>query len=93
MDYLTVKNNDDWHYLPVNNNNNWHYLSMKNIPGLLREITSNHNGDFYCLNYFHSYTTKKKLRKQERICKDQDFFYTKMPDENKKILKYNPGEK
>ena len=42
---------------------NWHYLAVKNISGLLSGITSNHNGDFYCLNCFHSYTTEKKLRK------------------------------
>ena len=39
---------------------NWHYLAIKNIPGLLRGVTSNHNGDYYCLNCFHSYTTEKK---------------------------------
>ena len=38
---------------------NWHYLAIKNISGLLRGITSNHNGDFYCLNCFHSYTSKR----------------------------------
>ena len=32
---------------------NWHYLAIKNISGLLRGITSNHNGDFYCLNCLH----------------------------------------
>ena len=26
--------------------NNWHYLAVKSISGLLRGITSNHNGDF-----------------------------------------------
>ena len=36
---------------------NWHYLAVKSISGLLRGITSNHNGDFYCFNYFHSYIT------------------------------------
>ena len=77
----------------TDNENNWHYLAVKNISGLLRGITSIHNGDFYCLNCFHSYTTKKKLKKHERICKDRDFCYVKMPDEDKKILKYNPGEK
>ena len=51
----------------------WHYLAVKRIPGLLRGITSNHNGDFYCLNCFHSYTTEKKLSKHERICKNHDF--------------------
>ena len=42
---------------------NWHYLAIKNISGLLRGITSNHNGDFYCLNYFDSYRTNRKLKK------------------------------
>ena len=73
--------------------NNWHYLAVKSISGLLRGITSNHNGDFYCLNCFHPYTTEKKLRKHERICNDHDFCNLKMPDEDNKILKYIPGEK
>ena len=72
---------------------NWHYLAVKSISGLLRGITSNHNGDFYCLNCFHSYTTEKKLRKHERICNDHEFCHVKMPDEDNKILKYIPGEK
>ena len=38
---------------------NWHYLAIKNISGLLRGITSNHNGDFYCLNCLHSCRTIK----------------------------------
>ena len=73
--------------------NNWHYLAVKSISGLLRRITSNHNGDFYCLNYFHSYTTENKLRKHEKICNDHDFCYLKMPTEDNKILKHIPGEK
>ena len=72
--------------------NNWHYLAVKSISGLLRGITSDHNGYFYCLNCFHSYTTEKKLRKHERICNDHDFCNLKMPDEDNKILKYIPGE-
>ena len=72
---------------------NWHYLAIKSISGLLRGITSNHNGDFYCLNCFHSYTTEKKLRKHERICRNHDFCHPKMPDEDNKILKYISGEK
>ena len=65
---------------------------MKSISGLLRGI-ANHNGDFYCLNYLHSYTTEEKLRKHERICKDHDFCDIKMLDEDNKILKYISGEK
>ena len=49
--------------LMVTDNEKWHYLAVKNISGLLRGITSNHDGDFYCLNCFHSYTTEKKLKK------------------------------
>ena len=73
--------------------NNWHYLAVKIISGLLRGIKSIHNGNFYCLNCFHLYTTEKKLRKYERICNDHDFCYLKMPNEDNKILKYIPGEK
>ena len=72
---------------------NWHYLAVKSISGLLRRTTSNHNGNFYCLNCLHSCTTEKKLRKHEIICTDPDFCHLKMPDEDNKILKYIPGEK
>ena len=37
-----------------------HYLAVKRLSALLRGITSNHNGDFYCLNCFLSYSTEKK---------------------------------
>ena len=34
-----------------------HYLTVKSLSALLKEITPNHKGDFYCLN---SYRTEKK---------------------------------
>ena len=71
----------------------WHYLAVKSLSALLRGITSNHNGDFYCLNCFHSYSTKNKLKKHERVCNDHDYCYVEMPNEDNKILKYNHGEK
>ena len=71
----------------------WHYLAIKNISGLLRGITSNHDGDFYCLNCFHSYRTKGKLEKHERIFYDNKFCFLKMPDDGNNILKSNPGKK
>ena len=52
---------------------NWHYLAIKNISGLLKGITSNHNGDFYCLNCLHSYRTKNKLKKHEKYVKIMNF--------------------
>ena len=63
----------------------WHYLGVKPLPALFRRITSIHNGDFYCLNCFHSYSTKNKLK--------TDACYVEMPNEDNKILKYNHGEK
>ena len=35
------------------------YLTVKHLSGLLRGKTSNHAGDFYCLNCFCAYSTKK----------------------------------
>ena len=72
---------------------NWHYLAIKNISGLLREITSNDNGDFYCLNCLHSYRTKSKLKKHEKICKNHDFCHLKMPDAENNILISKPEKK
>ena len=62
------------------------------MPALLRGITSNHYGDFYCLNYFHSYTTQNKLKKHERVCNNYDYCRVAMPKEHEKI-KYLSGEK
>ena len=70
----------------------WHYLAVKSLSALLRGITSNYNGDFYCLNCFRSYSTKEKLEKHENVCNDHDYCYVEMPNDNK-ILKYNHGEK
>ena len=64
----------------------WHYLAVKSVPALLRGTTSNHNGDFYCLNCFHSYSLKEKLKKHEKACNDHDYCYVEMPDEDNKIL-------
>ena len=71
----------------------WHYLAVKFVSALLRGITSNHNGNFYSLNCFHSFSTKNKLKKHERVCNDHDYCYAEMPNEDNKILKYYQGEK
>ena len=64
---------------------------MKSLSALLRGITSNHNGDFYFLNCFCSYSTKEKLGKHENVCNDHDYCYVEMTNDNK-IFKYNHGE-
>ena len=40
----------------------WHYLAVKSLFTLLRGITLNHNGDFYCLNCFYSNSAEKNLK-------------------------------
>ena len=67
----------------------WHYLAVKKLSAFVRGITSNNNGDFYCLNCFHSYSTKDKLNKHEDVCKSYDYCYVEMPkeDNKNKILK------
>ena len=63
------------------------------LSTLLKGITSNHKGDFYCLNCFHSYSTKEKLKKHEKVCNNHEYCFVEMPNEYNKILKYNYGEK
>ena len=70
-----------------------HYLAVTNLSGLLQGNSSNHKGDFYCLNCFNSYTTKNKLKEHEEICNNHDSCRIEMPKWVEKILKYNPGEK
>ena len=71
----------------------WHYLAVKSLPALLRGKKSNHNGDFHCLNCFHSNLTDNKLTKHENVCNKHDYCYTEMPTEDNEILEYNHGEK
>ena len=53
----------------TNDDKNWHYLAVKNLPMLLKGITPNHDGHFYCLNCFHSYITEKDLKIMKRYAK------------------------
>ena len=70
-----------------------HYLTVKSLSALLTGITSNRKGDFYSLNCFHSYRTKEKLKKHEKVCNDDDYCFVEMPNDDKKILKHNYEEK
>ena len=71
----------------------WHYFAVKRLSGLLRGIISKHEGDFYCLNCFHSYSTIEKLRKHKNVCENHDYCYVELPEKDNKILKYNHVEK
>ena len=70
----------------------WHYTAIKSIPALLHGITSNHNGDYYCLNCFRFYRTAKKLAEHEDLCSNNDFCLVKMPEDKNKLISSTPGK-
>ena len=65
-------------------NNRWHYFAVKSLSALFRGIISTNNGEFYCLNCFHSYRTHNKLKKHARVCNNHDYCRVDMPKENEK---------
>ena len=79
--------------LMISNGENWHYLIVKNLSRLLTGITSNHDGDFHCLNCFHSYRTKNKFEAHKKICENRDYCHVEMPTKDNNTIKYNQGEK
>ena len=45
--------------LMIGDGRKYHYLAVTNLSALIQKVSSNHKEDFYCLNCFNSYTTKK----------------------------------
>ena len=79
--------------LMITDGEKWHYLAVKKLSALLRGVTGNNNGDFYCLNCFRAYTTENKLETHKKVCENHDYCCIEMPNEDNKISKYNHGEK
>ena len=90
----------------TDNGEKWHYTSLKSeqteggfdcpiksLSGLFRSIISNHDGDFYCLSFLHSFRTYNILKKREKLCENNDFCYVEIPDKKNNILKYSDGMK
>ena len=75
--------------LMITDGTKWHYLAIKTLSGLLRGITGNNHGDFYCLNCLHSYTTKNRLKKHQ---KNHEYCKLEMPKKGS-VLKNISGEK
>ena len=63
------------------------------MSALLRGVTGNNHGDFYCLNCFRAYTTENKLESHKKLCENYDYCCVEMPNEDNRILKNNHGEK
>ena len=77
----------------ITNGEKWHYLTVKNLPGLLRGITSTHKEDYYCLNCFRSDRTGNKLKAHKKMCENQNHCNVEMPTKDNNIIKYNQREK
>ena len=71
--------------LMITNGKEQHYLAVTEISAFFQKISSNHDGDFYCLNCFSSHTTKNKLKEHEEICNNHDSCRIEMP---KQVEKY-----
>ena len=78
----------------------WDYTALKSeqtddgfirpaesLSRLLRGITSNKKGDFYCFNCLHLFRTYNVLKKHVKLCKNNDFCCVEMPCKEKKKKK------
>ena len=65
----------------------------KKFVCIIKRITGNNHGEFYCLNCFCAYTTENKLESHKKVCENHDCYCVEIPEEYNKILKYNHGEK
>ena len=74
--------------MATDNHDNWHYIAVKNISRLCRGVTSNNNGDHYCLNCLHACRAKNALIRHEKICNDHSYCNPLMPKQGKNIFKH-----
>ena len=71
----------------ITNGKKWRYLAVTKLSALLAKKSLNHDGGFYCLNCFNSYTTKNKLKEREEICNNHNSYHIEMPKQAKKNIK------
>ena len=97
---LMITDNDQ-----ENTEEKWHYIALKSIltddglirptrsvSALFRKVTSNHNDDVYFFGCLQPHRTDSALKNHERLYTKQDYCKPVMPSEDKKILRYNPGD-
>ena len=51
----------------IPNGEGWYCIAVKQLPALLREITSKHHGNFR-LNCLHPFRTENKLKSHIKAC-------------------------
>ena len=84
-----------WHYIALKSDSidNGFNRPIRSLSRLFRGITSNNNGDFYCLGCLHSFRTDNKLKRHERLSNNHDYCHAEMPTRDNNTLEYNHGEK
>ena len=56
------KRKDQVNLFMITDGNKWHYLAISSLSALLEGKLLNNHGDFYSINCFSSYSTKKSKR-------------------------------
>ena len=86
---------DKWHYIALKSvrTDDGFNRSIRSLSRLFRGITTNHHGDFCCLNCLHSFRTDNALKRHERLCDNNDYCHVETPTQGNKALKYNHGQK
>ena len=66
---------DKWHYIALKSDSvdNGFNRSIRRLSRLFRRITSNNNGDFYCLGCLHSFQMDNALKRHERLCNNHNY--------------------
>ena len=72
-----------------NGEKQWHFCAVKRLSALLRGITSKKNGNFYRLNFPHSFRTKGKLESHKKALENNNFCNVNMPSDDTEILELN----
>ena len=92
---LMITNGEKWHYIALKSErtDDGFNRPIKSLSRLFRGITSNHDGDFYCLNCLHSFRTDNALKRHERLCDNNDYCHVEMPIKDNNKLKHNHREK
>ena len=65
------------------------HLTVKKVSVLLRGITSKHDGNFYCFNCLHLFTTNSKVESRRKVFENKDFCGDRMPSEEYMISEFN----
>ena len=78
---LMITNGEKCHYIALKSHctDDRFNVLIRRLPRLFRGITSNHHGDFYCLNCLRSFRTVNALKRHERLCDNNDYCHVEMP--------------